>query len=115
MSGNEKSRLKQRKLAMRPQADGAPARKKNPDDLMISKYRPRAKKSERDKVMQDIFSRTGYSAVIARHIGVTRQYVSAWKRVPAHYVLKLAPLLEKTPQQIRPDIFGAPKPQRRKS
>jgi hypothetical protein len=99
---------------MRPQAS-APARKKNPD-LAISKYRRRTERSERDEVMQDIFSRVGYSAVIARHIGVTRQYVSAWKRVPAHYVLELAPLLEKTPQQIRPDIFGAPpKSRRRKS
>jgi hypothetical protein len=82
---------------------------------MISKYLPRIKKTTRDKVMRDIFSRAGYSAVIARHLGVTRQYVSAWKRVPAHYVLKLAPMLEKTPQQIRPDIFGSPKTRRRKS
>jgi hypothetical protein len=100
---------------MRPQAS-APASKKNPD-LAISKYRRRSEqRNERDKVMKAIFSRVGYSAVIARHIGVTRQYISAWKRVPAHYVLELAPLLEKTPQQIRPDIFGAPpKSRRRKS
>jgi hypothetical protein len=114
MSGNEKPWLIQRKLTMRPQTS-VPSPKKNPD-LAISKYQRRAKRNDRDKVMRDIFSRAGYSAVIARHIGVTRQYISAWKRVPAHYVLELAPLLEKTPQQIRPDIFGAPpKTRRRKS
>jgi DNA-binding transcriptional regulator YdaS (Cro superfamily) len=52
-----------------------------------------------------IFAKPGFAADVARHLGVTHQNVSAWKRVPAHHVQKLAPLIEMTPEQIRPDIF----------
>jgi hypothetical protein len=79
--------------------------------------RKRAKRGSRehlrDAVMQDVFSRRGLASRIAEHLEISHQNVSAWKRVPAHYVLKLAPLLELSAEQIRPDIFGANKKRRK--
>jgi DNA-binding transcriptional regulator YdaS (Cro superfamily) len=65
--------------------------------------------SQRDHVMKLIFSKPGFASVIAAHLGVTHQNVSAWNKVPPHHVMKVAPLIEMTPEEIRPDIFGPKK------
>lgn len=65
-----------------------------------------ARDDQRDEVMRLIFSRPGFAADVARTLGVTHQNVSAWNKVPPHHVLKVAAMLEMTPAQIRPDIFG---------
>jgi hypothetical protein len=65
--------------------------------------------AKRDRVMKLIFSEPGFATVVARHLNVTHQNVSAWNRVPPHHVMKLAPLINKTPEEIRPDIFGPKK------
>jgi len=62
--------------------------------------------AQRDRVMKMIFSKPGFASVIARHLKVTHQNVAAWNKVPAHHVLDIAPLIEMTPEDIRPDIFG---------
>jgi hypothetical protein len=73
---------------------------------LMSKYMKRSERGEhRDDVMKMIFARAGFAAAVAKHLGISPQNVSAWKRVPAHHVLDLAPLLEMTPEQIRPDVF----------
>jgi DNA-binding transcriptional regulator YdaS (Cro superfamily) len=74
--------------------------------LRLSKYMKRELPTHRDEVMQMIYSRAGFAAAVAKHLGVSPQTISAWRRVPAHHVLDLAPLLEMTPEQIRPDVFG---------
>ena len=65
-----------------------------------------ARDADRDEVMRLIFSRPGFAAEVARALGVTHQNVSAWNRVPPHHVLKVSAMLDMTPTQIRPDIFG---------
>lgn len=62
--------------------------------------------AERDHVMKFIFSKPGFASVIARHLKVTHQNVAAWNKVPPHHVMAVASLIEMTPEQIRPDIFG---------
>lgn len=44
---------------------------------------------------------------IATELGLTKQAVYMWERVPAHHVLKVAELLDETPHRIRPDIYPA--------
>ena len=61
---------------------------------------------QRDAVMRMIFARPGFATVVAKELGVSHQNVSSWNKVPPHHVVKLAPLLDLTPEQIRPDIFG---------
>lgn len=78
-----------------------------PRKLLMSKYLKRSERGQhRDEVMQMIYARAGYAAAVAKHLGVSPQNVSAWRRVPAHHVLDLAPLLEMKPEEIRPDVFG---------
>ena len=61
--------------------------------------------AERDKIMKMIYSKPGFAGVLAKHLGIAPQSMSAWNRVPAQYVLDIAPLIERTPEQIRPDVF----------
>lgn len=62
--------------------------------------------AERDAVMKMIFSKPGFASLIARHLKVSHQNVAAWNKVPAHHVLDIAPLIEMTAEEIRPDIFA---------
>ena len=66
----------------------------------------RNRNKERDAVMRMIFARHGFATEIARQLGMTHQNISAWNRVPPQHVQTLAELLDMTPEQIRPDIFG---------
>ena len=61
--------------------------------------------AERDEIMRMIFSKPGFAAVIAKALGVSPQSVSAWNKIPAQFVLDIAPLIEMTPEEIRPDVF----------
>jgi hypothetical protein len=56
--------------------------------------------------MRLIFSQRGLASEIARHLNVSPQNVGNWNRVPVHHVKAIAPLINKSPEQIRPDIFG---------
>jgi hypothetical protein len=62
--------------------------------------------AQRDEIMRMIYSKPGFSRVLAKHLGVTPSSMSAWNRVPARFVLDIAPLIEMTPEQIRPDVFS---------
>ena len=68
--------------------------------------------AERDDIMRFIFSKPGFAGVIAKALGVSPQSVSAWNRVPAQFVLDIAPLIQKTPEQIRPDVFSSKRKRR---
>lgn len=61
--------------------------------------------AERDEIMRFIFSKPGFAGVIAKALGVSPQSVSAWNKIPAIYAMDVAELLEKTPEEIRPDVF----------
>ena len=71
-----------------------------------TKNRSKNRDVERDVVMRKVFAEPGFAMRIAEHLGLTHQNISAWKRVPPHHVMKVAPLLELTPEEIRPDNFG---------
>ena len=61
---------------------------------------------QRDAVMRMIFAKPGFASAIAKKLGVTHQNVSSWNKVPPHHVQEMSILLDMTPEQIRPDIFG---------
>lgn len=68
--------------------------------------RPSPRDAERDRIMRLIFKTRGLASEIARHLNVSPQNIGGWNRVPVHHVRAIAPLIGKTPAQIRPDIFG---------
>ena len=50
----------------------------------------------------------GYSARLARALGITRGAVSQWSRVPAERVHDVSRAIGLAPHEIRPDLFEAP-------
>jgi len=70
-------------------------------DVMVRRTVP----TEPDKIVAKIFATYGLRAKIADACGIRYQAVSAWKRVPPHWVHIVAKELDMTPEQIRPDIF----------
>jgi hypothetical protein len=81
-------------------------KKKKPTPKAVQPARvPSARDEQRDDVMKGIFAKAGFAMEIAKHLGVTHQNVSAWRKVPAHHVLELTKILKMSPKQIRPDVF----------
>lgn len=46
--------------------------------------------------------------VIANELGIARQAVSQWRKVPWNRVLKVSSITGRPPHLIRPDIYPAP-------
>ena len=59
-----------------------------------------------DKVVKGIRATRGQSTEIARALGIERAAVYQWKRVPPHWVKRVAKIIGLPPEKIRPDIFG---------
>jgi pyruvate kinase len=60
---------------------------------------------DRDKAVTKIRSKRGLSVRVAEACGIERAAVYQWKKVPIERVYDVAPVIDMTPEQIRPDIF----------
>lgn len=58
-----------------------------------------------DKITQLAIKNAGGVTALAAALGLTKQAVSQWKRVPANRVLKVAKLASLSPEALRPDVF----------
>jgi transcriptional regulator with XRE-family HTH domain len=61
-----------------------------------------------DQAIKMIKETRGLAVRVAEACGIARNAVYQWERVPVERVHTVAPLLEMTPEQIRPDIFRVP-------
>lgn len=57
-----------------------------------------------DAAIQHIRLRS-MQAEIAEKLGITRQAVSLWRKVPAEQVQKVASIIRWSPKRIRPDLY----------
>lgn len=55
-----------------------------------------------------LFLTRGAKAKIARALGITKQAVSQWRRVPAGRVLIVSEITGIPPHELRPDIYPEP-------
>ena len=62
----------------------------------------------RDLHYHELLMRRGRVAIIAKAVGLSKQAVSAWERVPAERVPLVAAALGMEPWQIRPDLWAPP-------
>lgn len=65
---------------------------------------------DRDPILQAIIKTHGLAAIAEACGGITIQAVSDWTRVPPHWCLTVEALSGVPREQIRPDIYGAPRP-----
>jgi DNA-binding transcriptional regulator YdaS (Cro superfamily) len=68
-----------------------------------------AKKSKHQLLLMEAAKTTGGIAALAGKLGLTRQALYQWKRVPPEWVLKVEKLTGASRHDLRPDIYG-PKP-----
>jgi len=61
-----------------------------------------------DQAIKAIKETRGLAVRVAEACGIARNAVYQWERVPVERVHVVAPILEMTPEQIRPDIFRVP-------
>lgn len=57
---------------------------------------------ERDRSLVELFSHRGTISAIATALGVSRQAVSKWRRVPPKYVGVVSALLDVPPRKLYP-------------
>jgi hypothetical protein len=63
-------------------------------------------RKKRDAAIARIRGKRGLSVRIADALKIRKAAVYQWERVPPARVRQVAPLIDMTPEQIRPDIFG---------
>lgn len=65
------------------------------------------RKSAQIPTVAQILESCGGMAVVRERIGVSRQAIEFWKRVPAHHVLDIEALSSRYDRHdMRPDVFG---------
>jgi len=51
----------------------------------------------------------GGPAILGRHLGITSQAISQWRRVPAERVLAVVRATGLPPHRLRPDLYERPR------
>jgi len=65
---------------------------------------------DRDPGIIAVLIKMGNATAVAEALGVTRQAISRWKRIPIRHIPKISELTGLSVQQIRPDLFASEKP-----
>ena len=61
-----------------------------------------------DKITKQAVAKAGGVNAVAAALGITKQAVSQWKKIPAAKVRQMTELTGIPAQKLRPDIFGDP-------
>jgi DNA-binding transcriptional regulator YdaS (Cro superfamily) len=56
-------------------------------------------------ILEELFRRIGSQSEVSRLLGVSRQYVSAWDKVPLTHVEALSEASKIPKKILRPDIY----------
>ena len=64
----------------------------------------------RPKIIRDVMQAAGSGARLATHLGVSRQCVYMWTRIPVEHVLRIENLTGIPRYRMRPDVYPRPRP-----
>jgi Putative antitoxin of bacterial toxin-antitoxin system, YdaS/YdaT len=61
---------------------------------------------QRDPVITQVFAAYGSASTLAKELGLTRQCVGQWKKIPLKYVREISKRTEIPAALLRPDIYA---------
>jgi DNA-binding transcriptional regulator YdaS (Cro superfamily) len=59
-----------------------------------------------DPIILDVYRAYGTAAALAKELGVSRQAVCQWRRIPLKYVRRIASFTGLSPAVLRPDVYA---------
>ena len=63
--------------------------------------------------LQKAIAAAGGTTALARAIGVNHAAISRWTMVPAHWIIKIEHITGVPREELRPDLYLAPRPKPR--
>lgn len=67
----------------------------------------------RNPIVQRVIDTAGTAKAVGEACGITGQAVSLWRHIPVEHVFAVEALTGIPREELRPDIFGAPRPRPR--
>ena len=61
---------------------------------------------QRNDALREAIARAGGLQALGRMLGISKQAIDQWRRVPAERVLEVERLTGISRYQLRPDVFG---------
>jgi DNA-binding transcriptional regulator YdaS (Cro superfamily) len=61
---------------------------------------------KRDPILTEVFAAYGSASSLSRTLGISRQCVGQWKRIPLKYVRDVAKRTGISPDRLRPDVYA---------
>ncbi len=74
-------------------------------DTIRNVYTTRDMKIKHKYILAEVFRRIGSQSELARMLGVSRQYVSAWDKVPLTHVNAISKATKIPKKVLRPDLY----------
>lgn len=56
-------------------------------------------------ILEEVFRRAGNKNQLAKALGVSRQYVQAWTKVPLVHLTKISRMIKIPKKILRPDLY----------
>jgi DNA-binding transcriptional regulator YdaS (Cro superfamily) len=66
-----------------------------------------------DTGLQKAFEAAGSPGTLARMLRIDRAAVYRWKDVPAHWIIEIERITGVPREELRPDLYLAPRPKKR--
>lgn len=63
-------------------------------------------KIQHGHILAEVFRRAGNKNKLAKALDVSRQYISAWNKIPLAQIDKVAEITKIPKKILRPDIYG---------
>lgn len=65
---------------------------------------------DRDPGIMAALFKVGNAVKLATHLGISRQAISRWKKIPLKHLPAISTLTGLPREQLRPDIYGSQEP-----
>lgn len=61
---------------------------------------------DRDPAIMAVLFKYGNAVKLAAHLGISRQAVSRWTKIPMRHLAAISEITGMQPHELRPDVFG---------